>query len=113
MTFHRSVFGTYESIAPFTVEMGDKSMSQVIGWGNVVLHLSSSGVLKKCTFVDVLHVPLFAYSLVSTSTLADRGFYILFGKHSVALSKEGSIIASGSRLGGLYVLDTHQQDGVC
>ncbi len=71
MTFDRASFVTYEEITQYPVEMGDMSTSEVIGRGDVRLTLLNNGVPTPAKLRDVLHVPSFAYSLVSVSSSAE------------------------------------------
>lgn len=105
ITFDRSLFMNYSSIGPFNVEMGDNSTAQVIGKGEVHLQIFVNGSQKTCKIQDVLHVPSFSYSLVSVSEMARKGFTINFRNESVIITRQGSLIASGTLTKGLYELD--------
>ncbi len=67
---------------------GDISTSQVIGRGDVRLTLLNNGVPTPAKLRDVLHVPPFAYSLVSVSCLAASGVDVQFNEDSAPQSEE-------------------------
>eukprot|EP00171_Calliarthron_tuberculosum_P002750 IDg2750t1 len=105
-TYARSAFVSYKNVTPFPVQMGDKSTALVIGRGDVHVPLDCNGANKICKISDVLHVPAFAFSLLSVSTLSQRGLCTRFSSNKVRILREGRVIATGSRNGGLYSLDT-------
>ncbi len=53
----------------------------------------------------MLHVPSFAYSLVSVSSLAASGVDGQFNEDSARIQRNIKTLATGTRVGGLYSLD--------
>eukprot|EP00171_Calliarthron_tuberculosum_P012570 IDg12570t1 len=110
MKFSKAAFCTYTDITPFPVQMGDKSTALVVGRGDVLIPLSTEHTTKTCKLKNVLHVPSLAFSLVSVSTLALRGLKAQFNSISVSIFKNDVIVASGTRSGGLYRLNSDPSD---
>lgn len=107
MTFDRSMFVSYRSVTPFQVILGDKSTSVAVGCGDVKLSLLVNGKARICLLRDVLHVPSFAFSLISVSTLTARGIGVQFTNNTVLLTHNGEAIATGHRRHGLYAVDLY------
>ncbi len=106
MNFDRSVFADYEHVTPFPAKMGDKSTSTAMGRGNVHLQLLVNGVTRMCMLRNVLHVRSFAIFLISVSALAREGVQLQFCFESAKILRDKGMIATGTRTGGLYSLDT-------
>ncbi len=105
MTFDRSAFVTYSPITPFRVQMGDRSSSLAVARGDVHLCIKSNGKTSICELRDVLHVPSFVYSRISVTSLAKRGLVVQFHSDFAKILRGGNLVASGTRVGGLYTLD--------
>lgn len=106
MTYGRSIFHSYSKVEPFSVEMGDLSTAQAIGYGDVELNVLIYGRSEPRLLKNVLHVPSFKYSLISVRALAKRGSVSMFDEKRCQMSKEGRTMATGSLKNDLYVLDT-------
>lgn len=85
--------------------MGDKSTSTAIGFGDVHLSIIVNGSTSIFKLREVLHVPPFVFSLLSVSTLTSWGLSIQFTKSSAHIFLNESLLAKGSRVGNLYVVD--------
>ncbi len=108
MAFKRSAFVIYEKVTPFSIEMGDKSAASAVGRGDVRLTLDRDGTPVQCKLLDVIHVPPFVYNLVSVSALGKHGFEVRFQPDTVRIVRDDTIVASGTRVGGLTLLtSTH------
>ena len=105
MTFDRSAFSSYTKVDPFSVELGDKSTSIEAGRGDVGINVKVNGGQRLCMLQDVLHIPDFAYSLVSVSALVERDITVSFDKIGVSISRNTCLLVSGSKAGKLFVLD--------
>eukprot|EP00171_Calliarthron_tuberculosum_P003505 IDg3505t1 len=87
--------------------MGNKSTSTAVGYGDVILDIIVDGLHKTCRLNRVLHIPSFAYSLISVGTMAKRGVNCTFDQFGVSLVRNGLVVARGSRTSSdLYALDT-------
>ena len=106
MTFDKSMFDTYESIADASVEMGTKCTTKVVGRGSITTKIQCGSSFEIRKLENVLHVPSFGYSLLSVSTMDKKGFRTTFGDKKCVVSKGSSILASGKLDGSLYVIHT-------
>lgn len=106
MTFDRSVLVNYTSTKPFSVEMGNSTVSKVRGYGDIILNIVVNGSQNVCKLEGVLHIPAFTYSLISVGTLAKRGVRCSFDEKGFNLVRNGHVVARGSLKNILYVLDT-------
>jgi hypothetical protein len=57
MTFEEEWFTTYEHISPRKVFMGDDTVLEAIGKGNIKATMQVGGELSNATITQVLHVP--------------------------------------------------------
>lgn len=107
MTFDRDAFTSYTPLNPHPVEFADNSSVTAVGCGDVILQIKVGSVTKKCVIKDVLHVPTLVYSLLSTSTMARKGFRSIFDDEGVHIVRKdsGLLSATGSLINGLYLLD--------
>ena len=69
MTFQQKWFTTYERISPRRVFMGDDTVLEAIGKGNIKATMQVGGKLTHTTITQVLHVPKMKNSLISVSKL--------------------------------------------
>eukprot|EP00171_Calliarthron_tuberculosum_P005779 IDg5779t1 len=93
--------------------MGDESTSTAVGYGDVVLQIVVDGEHKICKLQHVLHVPAFAYSLISVSKMAKKGIKAIFDQTGVRLILNKLTIAQGYLNHNLYELNTansHQKN---
>lgn len=97
----RSRFTKYKSCQGRKLNMGNQASSEVVGYGTVVLRLSSG---KNLTLGEVLHVPDIRKNLVSGSVLVKRGFRLVFESDKFILSKFGMFLGKGYLSEGLFKL---------
>ena len=105
ITFDRSLFATYEPLDSASVEMGTKASAKVTGRGDVHLRLSVDGRIEPCKLTDVLHVPDFAFSLLSVSRLTEVGMNVGFVNGKCTVKRGATLVATATLVGELYVLD--------
>ncbi len=80
MTFKQKWFTTYERISPRRVFMGDDTLLEAIGKGNIKATMQVGGELTHTTITQVLHVPKMKNSLISVTKLIFEGFKVEFDK---------------------------------
>jgi hypothetical protein len=80
MTFKQEWFTTYKRISPKRVFMGDDTILEAIGKGNIKATMQMGGKLTHATITQVLHVPKMKNSLISVSKLIFEGFKMEFDK---------------------------------
>jgi hypothetical protein len=78
MTFEQEWFITYECISPRKVFMGDDTVLEAIGKGNIKATMQVGGELSHATITKVLHVPKMKNNLISVSKLISEGFKVEF-----------------------------------
>ncbi len=61
--------------------------------------------MATCELRNVLHVPSFVYSLISVPTLAEGCLVVLFSNYKVTILRKDVLLATGSRIRGLYFID--------
>ena len=105
ITFDRSLFATYEPLDSASVEMGTKASAKVAGRGDVHLKLNVNGRIEPCKLTDVLHVPDFAFSLLSVSRMTEVGMNVGFGNGKCIVKRGATVVATATLVGELYVLD--------
>ena len=111
ITFNRSLFATSEPLDSASVEMGTKASAKVAGRGNVYLKLNVNGCIKTCKLTNVLHVPDFAFSLLSVSRMTEVGMHVGFGNGKCVVKRGATVVATATLVGELYVLDVVKDIG--
>lgn len=106
MTSKRVAFATFQDVKHFSVHMGDKSVVHATGKGDVDLIIDRNGKEKPCRLENVLYVPNLKYSLVSISSLIDRGMKVSFSREGSHITMNGHTVAIGVRSGNLFSLKT-------
>jgi hypothetical protein len=69
MTFEQKWFTMYERISPRRVFMGDDTILEAIGKGNIKATMQVGDQLTQTTITKVLHVPKMKNNLISVSKL--------------------------------------------
>ncbi|CDF39993.1 unnamed protein product [Chondrus crispus] len=105
ITYDRSLFATYEPLESASVQMGTKASAKVAGRGDVHLKLNVNGRIEPCKLTDVLHVPDFAFSLLSVSRMTEVGLKVGFENGKCMIRRGSTIVATATLVGELYVLD--------
>jgi len=80
MTFQQEWFTMYERISPRRVFMGDDTVLEAIGKGNMKATMQVGGQLTHTTITQVPHVPKMKSNLISVSKLISEGFKVEFDK---------------------------------
>jgi len=80
MTFHQEWFTTYECISPRRVFMGDDTILEAVGKGNIKATMQVGGKLLHTTITQVLHVPKMKNNLISVNKFISEGFKVEFDK---------------------------------
>lgn len=113
MSNTRSEFVDYTTLdKPETVIIADGSRVNVVGKGNVKLHiLVSRGKYKLVTLHDVLHIPNLNGNLFSVKAVAQRGYVVQFGHTRCWIkNKQKKVCALGTLHDKLYYLDVESYD---
>ncbi|CDF39842.1 unnamed protein product [Chondrus crispus] len=105
ITYDRSLFATYEPLESASVQMGTKASAKVAGRGDVHLKLNVNGRIEPCKLTDVLHVPDFAFSLLSVSRMTELGLKVGFENGKCMIRRGSTVVATATLVGELYVLD--------
>jgi hypothetical protein len=106
MTFEQEWFTTYERIPPRKVFMGDDTVLEAIGKGNMKATMYVGGELSHATITQVLHVPQMKNNLISMSKLISKGFKVEFDKDGCkANDARRVVVAEARRDKNLYLLN--------
>ena len=106
MTFNKSLFSTYTSGHPSSVELGNNNTAKVAGVGIVEIPILVNGKRVKCVLQNVLHVPDLGYQLLSVPTFDKSGFTTSFHSARCWISNGSKLLATATIKGNLYELDT-------
>ena len=99
----KNLFSEYKQIDDGEkLYMGNSSVSNVEGKGNVMLKFTSEKVV---TLTDVLHVPEIRKNLVSGPILSKEGFKPVFESDRFILTKAGMYVGKGYLAKGLFKLN--------
>ena len=107
LTDDNTVLTNYKRINSVPLDLGGGATSMIVGVGDMYLNVKAGASVNKCLIRDVKHVPNLGYRILSVSTTAKRGGNVSFSATSVSIisSHDGSFIADGSMIGGLYRLN--------
>ena len=101
-----SLFKKMDSTKTSSVTVGDKRSLKCAGVGEVVLCLEVPGGKTQRTAVrGVLYVPELGLNMFSVPKANDKGCVVVFKGGKCEVTKEGKVMATGSRSGSLYYLD--------
>ncbi|KAE9212787.1 hypothetical protein PF004_g15532 [Phytophthora fragariae] len=103
MTPHRNDLFEYKDLdSNIEVTIADGKKIRVVGTGSVRL----TGIDgKRIKMIDVLYIPGLDRQLLSVRRLAERGMSVEFQKKSCTIWNKSKAIASGKKVGKVYVLD--------
>ncbi len=108
MTFEQEWFSTYECISPRRVFMGDDTVLEAIGKGNIKATMQVGGELTHTTITQVLHIPKMKNSLISVSKLISEGFKVEFDKDGCKVNDARGVVAVQARRdNNLYLLNVN------
>jgi hypothetical protein len=106
MTFQQKWFTTYECISPRRVFMGDDTVLEAIGNGNIKTKMQAGGKMSHTTITQILHVPKMNNSLIFVSKLISEGFKVEFDKDGCKVNDaQGVVVAEAQRDKNLYFLN--------
>ncbi len=106
MTFEQEWFITYECISPRKVFMGNDTILEAIGKGNIKATMQVGGELSHTTITQVLHVPKMKNNLIFISKLISKGFKVESDKDGCKVNTaHGIIVAEAWREKNLYLLN--------
>jgi len=106
MTFEQEWFTTYECISPRKVFMGDDTVLEAIGKGNIKTTMQVGGELTHTTIAQILHVPKMNNSLIFVCKLIFEGFKMEFDKDGCKVNDaQGVVVAEARRDKNLYLLN--------
>eukprot|EP00253_Pinus_taeda_P016989 PITA_16989 len=100
-TPHREWFCEYEKYDGGDVSLGGDRKAKIVGHGKVKLKLQGGRVRM---LLGVLHIPVLARNLISTSKLDDAGAKIVFEKDTCKMVWGALVLMWGVRIGTLYNL---------
>jgi hypothetical protein len=80
MTFEQEGFTTYKRISPRKVFIGNDTILEVIGKGNIKATMQVGGKLSHATITQVFHVPKMKNNFISVTKLISEGFKVGFHK---------------------------------
>jgi len=108
MTFEQEWFTTYKRISPRKVFMGDDTILEAIGKGNIKTTMQVGGELTHTTITQVLHVPKMKNNLISVSKLISKGLKVEFDKDGCKVNNaRGVVVAQARRDKNLYLFNVN------
>jgi len=108
MTFEREWFITYKSIVARKVYMGDDTILEAIGKGNIKATMQVGGKMLLTTITQFLHVPKMKNSLISINKPILEGLKVEFDKDGCKVNNvHGTIVAQAQREKNLYLLNVN------
>ncbi len=108
MRFKREWFTTYESIVPRKVYMGDDTILEAIGKGNIKAIMQVGGRVLFTTITQILHVLKMKNNLISVSKLILEGLKVEFDKDGCKVNNaHGIVVAEARREKNLYLLNVN------
>jgi hypothetical protein len=106
MTFEQEWFTMYKRISPRKVFMGDDTVLEAIGKGNIKATMQVGGKLSHATITQVLHVPKMKNNLISVSKFIFEGFKVEFDKDGCKVNDAREVVVAEARRDkNLYLLN--------
>jgi hypothetical protein len=94
MTFQQEWFTMYERISSKRVFMGNDTILEAIGKGNIKATMQVGGKMSHVTIIQVLHVPKMKNNLISVNKLIFEGFKVEFNKDGYKVNDvQGVVVA--------------------
>jgi len=110
MTFQQKWFTMYECISPKRVFMGDDTILEAVGKGNIKATMQARGKMSHTTITQVLHVPKMKNSLIFVSKLIYEGFKVEFDKDGCKVNDaQGVVVVEARRDKNLYLFNVKVQ----
>jgi len=100
-TSEKDYFVSYTAVQFGTVKMGDDTVVNVVGIGDVCLETNDG---TKLVLRNVKHVPSICLNLISVGKLDDEGFCSTFKNGNWKLSRGAMIVAKGKKFSSLYFM---------
>jgi hypothetical protein len=94
MTFQKEWFTTYELIPARKVFMGNDTILEAIGKGNIKAILQVGGQLSHITITQVLHVPKMKNNLIYVSKLIFEGFKVEFDEDNYKVNDARGVVVA-------------------
>ncbi len=108
MTFEQKWFTMYKCISPMRVFMGDDTVLEAIGKGNIKATMQVGGKLTHATIIQVLYFPKMNNSFISVSKLIFEGFKVEFDKDGCKVNDaQGVLMVEARRDKNLYLLNVN------
>lgn len=95
----REYFSTYKAGNFGTTKMGNQSVSQIVGIGDICIQTNVGCTLN---LKDVRHIPDLRLKLISVKVLDNEGYYNEMGNSSWKLTKGSLVVARGKLCCSLY-----------
>ncbi len=106
MTFEQKWFTTYERISPRKVFMGNDTILEAIGKGNIKAIMQVGGELSHATITQVFHVPKMKNNLISVRKFIFEGFKVEFENDGCKVKDARRVVvAKAQRDKNFYVLN--------
>jgi hypothetical protein len=106
----RDAFTEYYPLTNSTIQGIGTNPAIAKGRGTIIVNFSVNGSIIRHNLRDVLYVPNAPNCLLSLSRLDDSGGYVHFKHGKCALyDKKNVIIGTGSKIGGLFLLNARAQ----
>ena len=103
----RDMFVDYEPVTGHEVILDNNSHVDVVGFGTVMLPLTTGNVL---TLENVFHIPTVTKCLISVVKLTDIEFDVSFGGEECTINKGHNVIGKGYKEDGLYRLSVLEEN---
>lgn len=101
-----SFFELTDLSSPIAIKIGSGETLQAVAVGKISLKLRlPDDKINDCTLLNVLYVPKLAYNLLSVSQAASTGKCTSFYETDCKIYCKNLIVATGSKIGKLYVLN--------
>jgi hypothetical protein len=108
MTFEQKWFTTYESIVPWKVYMGDDTILEAIGKGNIKATMQVGGKMLFTNITPILHVSKMNNSLIFVGKLISKGLKVEFNKDGYKVNNvHGTIVVKAWKEKNLYFLNVN------
>jgi len=107
MTFEREWFTTYESIVPRKVYMGDDTILEAIGKGNIKATMQVKGRVLFTTIIQV-HVPKMKNSFIFVSKFISKALKVEFDKDGCKVNNvHGIVVVEAQKEKNVYLLNVN------
>ena len=100
--FDRDLFKSYQKSSGGSVTLGNDSVAQVLGIGDIELKMTSG---KTLILKGVRHVPEVRRNLVSGSSLVQQGYKVVMESNKVVITRNDIFVGKGYVCDGLFKLN--------